>query len=514
MSAVKAQIEITFPTDATDGESLSFLREHTDSLTTASIASTFVSGARTKSGEIPIGVPTATAGERTAKSFVEYFNIDHNASGLMTASATGNVVTVEINVGWEFTTFNTDTGATDVISASIPDTFQLVSASLQVHPTEPCDYVDIEILTSQQATGYSIGRGVVILVDTNPFTVSIPRTLPTVIMVHRTGHDSINVGMEQFGIEHFYFNKIYDSGVHIHVDNNPLIGATVTVDVYYVGQLTQLPEGLGALQYSLDGVNFQSENYFTGQIAGDYTIYIKDSLGCTYQKDFTVSSTAGRDEYKEISDVNSLNFRLNEEWDGLQNGIHKSDLNILSYADRSKTIYDEKVIFREKDNIRLQFKSNFSEHDITLLDCEGHNIGNPFSPEKMSNNLNRFESLDCHLYSYSATSKGALYFTSGNTYDEGGVINGSFELNGNLPDSASIGNTIWIESMGASFQIADILYDATIGKRVMLFNFEYTGATVNTFMKSYYDLLNFEVYEFNVDFNSLIIQAPTNDIRV
>lgn len=38
--------------------------------------------------------------------------------------------------------------------------------------------------------------------------------------------------------------------------------------------------GTGALQYSIDGVNFSSNNSFTGLTAGSYIVYVKDANGC------------------------------------------------------------------------------------------------------------------------------------------------------------------------------------------------------------------------------------------
>lgn len=38
--------------------------------------------------------------------------------------------------------------------------------------------------------------------------------------------------------------------------------------------------GTGALQFSIDGTNYQSSGTFTGLIAGSYTVYVKDANGC------------------------------------------------------------------------------------------------------------------------------------------------------------------------------------------------------------------------------------------
>jgi guanyl-specific ribonuclease Sa len=51
--------------------------------------------------------------------------------------------------------------------------------------------------------------------------------------------------------------------------------------------------GTAPLQYSLDGVTFQPGNSFTSQVAGSYTITVKDANGCTKTTGITISSTTG-----------------------------------------------------------------------------------------------------------------------------------------------------------------------------------------------------------------------------
>lgn len=51
--------------------------------------------------------------------------------------------------------------------------------------------------------------------------------------------------------------------------------------------------GIAPLQYSIDGVNFQTGNIFTGLAAGNYTVLVKDATGCTNMVTVTVTSTGG-----------------------------------------------------------------------------------------------------------------------------------------------------------------------------------------------------------------------------
>ncbi len=51
--------------------------------------------------------------------------------------------------------------------------------------------------------------------------------------------------------------------------------------------------GIAPLQYSMNGVTFQTSNIFTGLAAGSYTIIVKDITGCTNQVNITITSTGG-----------------------------------------------------------------------------------------------------------------------------------------------------------------------------------------------------------------------------
>ena len=506
MSATLSKITITFLRDAVDGDTLQFRRTNQDTLVQVEMLETFQDAFRSSNYEIQVGTPTATAGETTAEIYAKYFPIDYNGSGVMTITNLLNVVEIEIAEPYDLSDLVATAGlVSEVVVSRLPSTFSLTSASLQVHPTAPCDYVDIEILTTEQANGYSLGRGVITLVATNPFTVSVPRTVPTIIYVHKGG-EILNISKLQNNDPHFYFRKLYSNNITANVITSPLLGATVTISVSYTGQLTQLPTGLTALTYSLDGVIFQSSNVFTGQAEGDYTVYVKDSLGCTVTKDYSVSGNAGRDKYFKVAAANSIPFSKNETWDGAQDGIHKNRDNTLSGSETHKTNWAQNDIFRKEDSVRIQFKSNYTEHRIHIENCEGVDAVGDYAPDKMSTNLDLFESLDCWGYQMEGGRLG-IYFTDGTVYDELGNDVGDFELNGNLPDSAITGNKVQIsiDTLAGIFEIENIVYDASINKRVIVLNTDTVFFEPELGLySSHYDLLNFEVYEFVVDFDAII----------
>ena len=514
MASTKATIEITFVRDVVDGEYVSFERSSPEVIGSVSLLSTFKLAGRRVNGELPIEAITATPGESAAQTYERYFNADHNGSGLMTISRLVNVITIEINTPWDFENFTTTTGSADSKTVYVPDEFTLTNASLQIHPTEPCDFVDVEILTSQQAQGYALGSGnsPIILVGTNPFTVTVSRLQATQIIVYKTSSDPLFISELEWNEPHLYFNKIGQNNIFIDTLVDPFSGATVTVTVDYLDQLLPRPD-LNTLQYSLDDVNYFPTGVWTGQLAGDYTVYIKDSFGCTVSKDFTVAgSIEAADPIVVISERNSVSFSKDEVWDGLQDGIHKNFDNVLASTDISNVVYEERVIFRDSDKIRIQFKSNYADHNVFVNDCEDGATGYNPTIEKMSNNLGLYESLTCVLHNLTGGRSG-LYFDAGSVIDINDSIIGEYELFGNLPDSATVGNFVDIVGYG-TYRVVDIIYDRELDRRLMVFDLNYTGGDDAVTMKCHYNLLPFEVYEFDVDFGSPIIKPGENIVRL
>jgi gliding motility-associated-like protein len=86
------------------------------------------------------------------------------------------------------------------------------------------------------------------------------------------------------------------SAIPVTVNAGPTLTTTVTVtDVLCNGgatgiiSVTQPAIGNPPYQYSLDGVTWQASNVFNGLIAGTYTVYYRESLGCQGSQPVTVS---------------------------------------------------------------------------------------------------------------------------------------------------------------------------------------------------------------------------------
>jgi hypothetical protein len=509
--STNSKLIITFNRTALEGESVSFYRTKDDVLQSVKMETVFTN-ARTKKNELPVMANSGIDGEVEAVAFEKYFQIDYNPSGIMSVVRGLNVVTIEIEEGWSFDTFTSTAGATFEYIAAIPSPFYLVSAVVQ-ESTSPCAKVKIRILTSQQASGYDFretGIGTYTPVATNPFYVDVDRIMSTRIFVFKTGQPKIDVPLKAWREPHIYIRKVFEENIEIFISAHPLLGANVDLVVSYGSQLIERPPATQPhLEYSLDGVTWQTNPSFSGQVNGDYIAYVKDGYGCITQKPFTIKGVRdGRPSHLEISDLNSIGLAENQVWNGDQDGIEKNSENTLALSETQPFLYDEKIIFREKDLVRIQFKSNYDEHDVKIERCDSEQTMD-INIDKMSNNLDLYEGLDAKMYSYGDGSLTAIFYTEGRVFDEADIQTGTFELNGNLPNSAKIGNLIEIVTsgigVGGLYEVIDIIYDAEIDKNVMIFNYDCRVENpTDVITKAYYDIINYEIYEFNVDFQAIV----------
>ena len=251
------------------------------------------------------------------------------------------------------------------------------------------------------------------------------------------------------------------------------------------------------LEYSINGVDWFSSNIFEIDESGNYTAYIRDKFGCSHTKQFDVDEIKGREDYLEIPKSNAIPFVLIQSID--EEKTFNNDENLFQCDNLSPFAYSEDVLFQKKDRPALQIKSSYKTLEVYLR--REDETQQEILMSKKSSNLSKFEKLDCVAYSHSSE-RLAVYFQSGNTYNESGIVNGTHELQGNLPDFARIGNYVEIDNLG-TFQISSILIDYDINKKIIIFEEEYTDEQIETSASSIYDILPFEIYEHYFDFKNL-----------
>jgi gliding motility-associated-like protein len=101
-----------------------------------------------------------------------------------------------------------------------------------------------------------------------------------------------------------------------------------TITVYAVGD--------GDYEFSIDGINFQDSNYFSGLEGGEYLVYVRDKKGCgtiteevmllSYPKFFTPNSDGYNDTWsiKFANDEQNINIYIFDRYGKLLKNIGKS----------------------------------------------------------------------------------------------------------------------------------------------------------------------------------------------
>ena len=125
----------------------------------------------------------------------------------------------------------------------------------------------------------------------------------------------------------------------------------------------------------------------------------------------------------------------------------------------------------------------------------------------MEKYLSEFSNYKIKIAYYFKTSNGktGIYFLSGNTYDFAtGSVNGSYALNGYLPEWAVEGNYIRLGL--AWFEIEQTFYDETKEAEVIQINNFFNGADEVIQVGSLFNRENYEVFEFRIDMVNFLDQ--------
>lgn len=443
---------------------------------------------RNGANKVTTGTPTINPGERTAINFVQAFTLDYNSLFIITRSV--NVVTIKCKYpGYTFgdatcTLDDTPTLA-DVEFFETNSGVGLFVVTDRVFSTSgnPCTHIALAITTNYLAT--KILSPVVVNPNTdNPFVFDVMRgTQFTFTCEEATGQQ-----LSELIIMPDYLNV---ANFSLQINNSPN-GATVIVN-------NTASYGLD-LEYSLDGATWQTDNFFDGLPVDAYTLHVRDNYGCSFTLDFDVDEFGINEPYFKISKSNSIRTANRIEFGDSAN--YKTDENTLSFEADVLLPYRETQQFQSADVITTQFKSNYDTNTATIIKEDLTEVDVPVV--KKSNNIGLLDKRDAVKYDFGG-GKTALYFTSGQTYDYNtGIANGTYLLNGGLPEWAIAGNYLQI---GATwYLIENVIFDDAKNAQVVVFSNVYTGVEVAEIVSSIYNRFNYEVYEFVIDMVNYIDQ--------
>lgn len=454
---------------------------------------------RSNYNEVTLGTPTLIPGERAAINFVQAFNLD--TSGFV---VTRNINEVTITY---ITTFfgGYTTYAVFASPIMLLDIFNSVLVPYPNHPSinisisnvsndiftinslvfeqaaVPCTHAKLKATTNVLST--KILSPIIVDPNTNnPFEFECLRGDTITLEIENTNGTKIIELIEVPSI-------LNASNFNIVINNSPN-GATVVVENTNTSGLI--------LEYSLDNSTWQTSNIFSGLIPDNYTLYVRDNLGCSFTNGFNVSEFGIYTPFFYISKSNSFRFANRINWGDSEN--YKTDENTLSCEVDVPMAYKEIQQFQSADIITTQFKSNYQTNIAKVIKSDLSEVNIPVI--KKTSNIGVKNKRDARKYNL-GSGKTGIYFISGNIYDyDTNVISGTHALNGTLPLWGKSGE--YFNISGVWYQIEETIYDENKNAYIIVIENTYTGTEVNVIVGSIFNIENYEVYEFTFDMNAYI----------
>lgn len=353
--------------------------------------------------------------------------------------------------------------------------FKINSVTFLTSALAPCDFVKIRVVTSQASISYCINSS------------CVPHNSSIIEFNYPRGSsfkfDAAN-GLGKFVSKTIQTPPPIDTvsdRIRVVVLQSTT-GATATVIYPYTDLLVY--------QFSLDNINWQTSNTFSGLLEGNYTLYVKDNLGCSKIIPFTILEQNFGKPIVFFSKENSIRFIE-------PSGEYETDENRSFCKSAAKLNYGYIQEFLNTDIITTQFRSNYNEVSVSVFNItDQSSVVLPVN--KLTNNIGlKSKYNQAKKYQISSTQFG-IYFESGQIldYDTNDIVD-TYNLNGSLPIWAVLGNIIQID--GTSYRIDSIGFDENVNAEVLIFNGSSSNITQNVTVSCIYNIHEYEVYEFVVD---------------
>lgn len=461
--------------------------------------------------KVTTGNPTALVGERSAINFMQAFLLDMGATGQHTAVRTGNVVTITSLYGnvsgyvWDggqaflpsIEGFPQVADVDFVFSFGSINTPFSATVEFLPYPSNPCRFVNVKITANQ--TIKEIHQPVSNLnVNSETYTFVYSRAAAGNIVI--TNNQTIPTTITQS----FQSPSILTpENFNIAINNSPNGATLIITNFLQIG--LDFTYAISPPNTSPTSGSYQSSNVFSGIAPGNYWLSIKDQFGCVKTKAFTVEEVGnGRFPYFLISKAMSIRFANRVDFSDA--GNYKTDENTLSCEVDVILPYKEIQQFQTADVITTQFKSNYTNNLATLIKADGTEI--PLPVLQKTNNIGVKDKRDGVKINLGNGQTG-FYFMAGNTYDyDTNVITGTHALNGTLPYWASFG--VYFNAGGVWYQVSEVIYSEELNADVIVVDGIFDGIPESVVIGSIFDLFNYEVYEFTVDF----VDYQDQDVKI
>jgi hypothetical protein len=248
---------------------------------------------------------------------------------------------------------------------------------------------------------------------------------------------------------------------------------------------------------------YYNTNVFSGIVEGLYTAYVKDIYGCIKTESVTVEEGGNVIPIKSIwvSSKNSHFFA-----DRTNRTVTTANVkNYLSFDDP----YPVKAgnfqqVYSNEQSTTTQFWSSYPRHTANFTICDNDpnssDIVVSLPITQRTDNINRDSYLEGTV-AYDVT-YGALKvsFIPGDVYDENGNVTAQHTYDGLLPDFYEVGTFIKINNYDGV--ITDIITVSSVQYAITnIFDALTSGQQI---IHTIYTALDYEVFEFDLDFSTLL----------
>lgn len=378
---------------------------------------------------------------------------------------------------------------TDITNLQDIPPITITNISVLENATDPCNLYDIEITTNVDSGNI-----------TRPVNQPITDFTSVITGVSRDSVDNLDITVSNesgFTNRVIYTPKIQEPNFDLRVISN--LNNTSTLNIVYDLQANYSTDF--SIEYSLDNVNFFNSTSFSNLEVGNYTLYIRDNIGCSLSIDFEVTEQElNVFQRVPIFNVSNSNGLISVR---RSNGL-KNPLNSLSYETETGVNRRDFVQLYEKTDglLTQQFESSYENVTVTLVDCQGNENNILFEQKSNNSNITDVRDVTLTTVSYLDQSYVGVKYVSGNTYDPDTLAkNGEYFLGSLTPSFMDTGDGIILEGLG-TFRVQDKVFkDNTqvLVLDILQFNFpiDITGQTIKGTTK--YNQLDYELFEYSLD---------------
>jgi hypothetical protein len=304
-----------------------------------------------------------------ASNYAQAFQVDYDSTDLFEVqfNSADNSVVIQSDDDNVFDGFNISNSFATAVVTNTPSVTSLIITNVSFSPSavNQCSNVKVRVDTNIPFTAI-----------TRPFVSNLPAATFIEFELNRSLFFpiTINTSDSRVADREALFQRtppfILGSELIISESSTPQ-GVNLSV-AYATGNMTGF--SVFRFEYSLNNVDFQTSNTFTGLLNGTYTIYVRDNFGCVINTTYVIGNfVPGQNSappYFYISPSNPLPFTIT------RNKIQQDNYNMDDLITKNQLNYPSfnySCPFKPSDKLlSFQVKSSYPVNNAKLVNDNRH----------------------------------------------------------------------------------------------------------------------------------------------